>query len=410
MTAAGSRVGAVSRVLNVAMIATPRSEYVKYLCNALDEVGDVGLTVFTSVSGDMGYARSVRWGWVRNSWLAPFQVFRRVVSGRPDVVHFQFEYITFGSPLLAVSIPFLLLFFWVSRMRVVTTSHYVIPFTDDSVISEVFPRGLKLPTTLTKMFLIVLYSSLARFCVATIVHADLFKRYLTSCYHFKGEKVRVIRHGVFVPEQDLKKTEKSLLLWKEKLKDKTVILCFGSVTPRKGLEYLVEAFHLVLRDHPNSFLVMAGLTNPEYHWYLEKLRRLIEERGVSNSVLVTGPVDYVSIHVLHDLADMVVFPYTVSIGASGSFSFAVKHSVPVVASNIGIFREELSDRVDALLVPSRDVKALAKAMERLMNDEALGVRLSKNLSSKMSERSWEQVAKITAAVYHQINENLASVQ
>jgi hypothetical protein len=207
MTVAGSRVGAVSRVLDVAMIATPRSEYVKYLCNALDERDDVRLTVYTSVSGDMGYARNVKYGWVRNSWLAPFQVFRRVMSGRPDVVHFQFEYITFGSPLLAVTFPFLLLFFWMSRMRVVTTSHYVIPFTDDSVISEVFPKGLKLPTTLTKMFLIVLYSSLARFCYATIVHADLFKHYLTSCYHFKSEKVRVIRHGVFVPEQDLKKTE-----------------------------------------------------------------------------------------------------------------------------------------------------------------------------------------------------------
>jgi glycosyltransferase involved in cell wall biosynthesis len=401
MSAIASRVRAGSRVLNVAMIATPKSEYVKYLCNALDEVDGVSLAVYTSISGNMGYARNVKYGWVHNSWLAPFQVFRRVVSDRPDVVHFQFEYITFGSPLLAVTFPFLLLFFWVSKMRVVTTSHYVIPFTDDSVISEVFPRGLKLPATLTKMFLIVLYSSLASFCVATIVHADLFKHYLTSCYHFKGEKVHVIRHGVFVPEQDLKKTERSLRFWKEKLKGKTVILCFGSVTPRKGLEYLVEAFDIVLKNNPDSLLVFAGLANPEYHWYLEKIESLIEERGISNNVLVTGPVDYVSIHVLHDLADMVVFPYTVSIGASGSFSFAVKHSVPVVASNIGIFREELSNETDALLVPSRDAKALVKAMEKLMADKALGMRLSDSLSSKMSERSWKQVAKMTEVVYNE---------
>jgi len=375
---------------------------VKYLCNALDEFDDVSLTVYTSASGNMDYARKVEWGWVHNSWMAPFQVFRRVISDSPDVVHFQFEYITFGSPLLAVSVPFLLLFFWISRARVVTTSHYVIPFTDDGVINEVFPRGLKLPTTLTKMFLIILYSSLARFCSATIVHADLFKHYLISCYHFKNEKVRVIRHGVFLPEQDRKKTEKPLLFWREKLKGKAVILCFGSVTPRKGLEYLVEAFHIVLKDHPDSLLVIAGLTNPEYQWYFEKIRRLIEEYGISNNVLLTGPVDYVSVHVLHDLADMVVLPYTVSIGASGSFSFAVKHSKPVVASNIGIFREELSNGVDTLLIPSRDARALAQAMEKLMDDEALGIQLSKNLSSKMSERSWKQVAKMTVDVYQSI--------
>lgn len=396
----GNNPSTSARPLNVAMIAAPRSEYVKYLCNALDEADDdLRLTVYTSVSGNMDYARNVKYGWVRNSWLAPFQVFRRVVSGRPDVVHFQFEYITFGNPLLAVSFPFLLFFFWVSRVRVVTTSHYVIPFTDEDVISEVFPRGLKLPTTLTKMFLIVLYSSLARFCYATIVHADLFKHYLTSCYHFRSEKVRVIRHGVFPPEQDRKKTEKSLRFWKEKFKGKTVILCFGSVTPRKGLEYLVEAFDIVLKDHPDLLLVIAGLTNPEYQWYLEKIIRLIEERGISNNVMVAGPVDYVSIHALHDLAAMVVLPYTISIGASGSFSFAAGHSKPIIASNIGIFREELSNGINALLVPSRNAQALAQVMGKLVDNEALGTRLSKGLSSIMNERSWKQVAQMTADLY-----------
>jgi glycosyltransferase involved in cell wall biosynthesis len=400
-----------ARAMNVAMIATPRSEYMKYLCSALDELDDnLSLTAYTSVSGNMGYARNVKWGWVHNSWMAPFQVFRRITSDHPDVIHFQFEYITFGNPLLAASVPFLLLFFWISRAKVVTTSHYVIPFTDDSVINEVFPGGFKLPTTLTKIFLIILYSSLSRFCFATIVHADLFKHYLTSCYHFKSEKVHVIRHGVFLPEQDLKKTEKPLQFWKEKLKGKTVILCFGSVTPRKGLEYLVEAFHIVLGDHPNSLLVIAGLTNPEYHWYLEKIKSLIEKRGISNDVLVTGPVDYVSIHVLHDLADMVVLPYTISIGASGSFSFAVKHSKPIIASSVGIFREELSNGIDALLVPSRDAKALARAIEKLIDNEALGERLSTNLYRKMNERTWEKVAETTADVYRKIAGNRDSAQ
>jgi glycosyltransferase involved in cell wall biosynthesis len=388
--------------VSVAMIATPRSEYVKYLCNALDELDDVRLTVYTSLSGDMGYARNVKWGWVHNSWLAPFQVFRRITSDHPDVVHFQFEYITFGSPLLAVSFPFLLLFFWVSRAKVVATSHVVIPFTDNGLVNEVFPMEFKPPTTLVKTFLVILYSSIARFCSVTIVHANLFKHYLTGCYRFKDKKVHIIPHGIFPPEQDSKKIERSFQFWKEKLKGKTVILCFGSVTPRKGLEYLVEAFHIIWEKHRDSLLVLAGLTKPEYRWYLEKINLLIRKHGISNNVLMTGPIDYASIHVLHDLADIVVLPYTISIAASGSFSFAGKHSKPIIASNIGIFREELSNGIDALLVPPRDAKALAHAIEELLADEALGVRLSRNLSSKMSERSWKQVAEMTADVYCRI--------
>lgn len=406
-----SNTKANSRALSVAMIATPKSEYMEYLCGALDELNDqLSLTVYTSVSGNMDYARNVKWGWVHRSWMAPFQVFRRIVSDRPDIIHFQFEYITFGNPMLAASVPFLLLFFWVSRARVVTTSHYVIPFTDNSLINEVFPRGFKLPNTLTKIFLILLYSSIARFCLATIVHADLFKHYLTSCYHFKSEKVHVIRHGIFLPEQNSKKTKKSFLFWKEKLKGKTVILCFGSLTPRKGLEYLIEAFHIVLKNHPDSVLVIAGLTNPEHQWYLEKINLLIREHGISNNTVMTGPVDYASIHVLHDLADMVVLPYMVSIGASGSFSFAARHSKPIIASNIGIFREELSNGIDALLVPSRDAKALARAAETLIANEALGERLSRNLCSKMNERTWDKVAEMTADVYCEAAGNPASVR
>jgi len=287
-------------------------------------------------------------------------------------------------------------------MRVVTTSHVVIPFNDNGLINEVFPSEQKPPATLTKIFLVLLHSSLARFCFATIVHANLFKYYLTSGYRFRDEKVHVIPHGVFPFEQDPKKIEKSFQFWKAKLKAKTVILCFGSVTPRKGLEYLVEAFHITLKKHPDSLLVIAGLTKPEYQWYLEKINLLIKEHDISDNVLITGPVDYASIHVLHDLANMVVLPYTISIAASGSFSFAVKHSKPIIASNIGIFREELSNGTDSLLVPSRDVNALAQAMGKLIDDEALGVRLSRNLMLKMNERSWKQVADMTVDVYCQI--------
>jgi glycosyltransferase involved in cell wall biosynthesis len=275
----------------------------------------------------------------------------------------------------------------------------VIPFTDNALIKEVFPSEHKPPAALTRIFLVLLYSSLARFCFATIVHAKLFKHYLVSGYRFRDEKVCVIPHGIFPFEKDPERIERAFKFWKAKLKAKTVILCFGSVTPRKGLEYLVEAFHVTLKKHPDSLLVLAGLTKPEYLWYLEKINLLIREYDVPNNVLITGPVDYASIHVLHDLADMVVLPYTISIAASGSFSFAVGHSKPIVASNIGIFREELSNGTDALLVPSHDAKALAQAMERLIDDEALGVRLSGNLRTKMNERSWKQVADMTVDVY-----------
>ena len=148
--------------------------------------------------------------------------------------------------------------------------------------------------------------------------------------------------------------------------------------------------------------MIAGLSNPYYKNYVQSIKLLKERLGIAKNVLITGFINLESIHALHELAEIIILSYTFSTAASGSLSFAIQHSKPVIATNIGAFKEELQDSVNALLVPPRDVESLVDAMEKLIRDAVLRARLSRNLSSKVKERSWKMVAYMTFEVYKRL--------
>jgi glycosyltransferase involved in cell wall biosynthesis len=54
---------------------------------------------------------------------------------------------------------------------------------------------------------------------------------------------------------------------------------------------------------------------------------------------------------------------------------AMASGLPVVSTNISGIPELITDNANGLLVPQRDATALAQAIERLLNDETLRVRL-----------------------------------
>jgi glycosyltransferase involved in cell wall biosynthesis/GNAT superfamily N-acetyltransferase len=64
---------------------------------------------------------------------------------------------------------------------------------------------------------------------------------------------------------------------------------------------------------------------------------------------------------------------------------ALAIGLPIVATNVGGMAEELSDDVDALLVPPGDSEALAAAIERVATDHELCTRLAKAAAARSPE-------------------------
>ncbi|HEY3541227.1 MAG TPA: glycosyltransferase family 4 protein [Gaiellaceae bacterium] len=79
---------------------------------------------------------------------------------------------------------------------------------------------------------------------------------------------------------------------------------------------------------------------------------------------------------------------------------AMAHGRPVVASAVGGLRDAIEDGVDGVLVPPRDAAALRAAIERLLGDAELRLRLGAAARAK-AEREWssEAAADALVAVY-----------
>jgi glycosyltransferase involved in cell wall biosynthesis len=81
---------------------------------------------------------------------------------------------------------------------------------------------------------------------------------------------------------------------------------------------------------------------------------------------------------------------------------AMAHGRPVVASAVGGLLDLVMDGETGLLVPPRDPAALRAALERLLGDRELRLRLGAAGRERVRERfSWEAATDATLAAYRE---------
>ncbi|MCX7911602.1 MAG: glycosyltransferase family 4 protein [Dehalococcoidales bacterium] len=177
------------------------------------------------------------------------------------------------------------------------------------------------------------------------------------------------------------------------------ILFVGRMEKRKGFDYLWKAFRLVKQEVPNSRLIAVG---PGV-----RLRRKYERRiarcGLED-VIFTGYVDYDDLPRYYHTADIVCFP---NIGWE-SFGVVLLEAMsvgkPIVASAIDGFRSVLSDGVEGITVPPRNVEKLAGAILELIRDEGLRHRMGQAGRLKVQQYDWALLARRILDVYRDVLE------
>ncbi|PRY01476.1 glycosyltransferase family 4 protein [Allonocardiopsis opalescens] len=134
------------------------------------------------------------------------------------------------------------------------------------------------------------------------------------------------------------------------------LLFFGIVRPYKGLDVLLRA----LAQVPGVGLTVAG----EFWGGTEPVRAQLAELGIADRVeLRDGYLPASRLPELFAAADALVLPYR-SATASQNAWLGHEHGLPVIASRVGTFPEQIRDGEDGLLVPPGDADALAGAIER----------------------------------------------
>lgn len=155
--------------------------------------------------------------------------------------------------------------------------------------------------------------------------------------------------------------------------DRPLLLSVGGIEPRKGSDTLVRALALLRQDGQRPVLaVVGGHSFQDHRAYKEavlaELPALGLELGID--VVTVGTVPDDDMPAWYAAADVLAFP-SVKEGFGLAVVEAMSAGVPVVTSDLPVFREYLVADRDALLVPVGDVHGLAAALRAALCDDSL---------------------------------------
>jgi glycosyltransferase involved in cell wall biosynthesis len=296
----------------------------------------------------------------------------RFLVSPPDIVHVQF------LPMVTQRLPLDLWFVQFCRRRgskIVLTVHDLLPHNTGESHKQIFHD---------------LYQMVDRI----ICHSESIRERLAVEFSVKGEKVAVIPHGPFF--YDLPPTAEQTLQSFELDPRKRFVLWQGIISPYKGIDLLLEAWHKVEATVEDVHLLIVGTGPTEL---LDQIREQIRSLKLQRVQLHPRFISTEELVALYRAADIVVYPYR-AITTSGALATGLALGKTIVASDLPVFRELLTDRENVFFFDPQRPAELANAFVQLLNDALLRERLAENVRKmNFGEESWLSIADKTIECY-----------
>ncbi len=178
---------------------------------------------------------------------------------------------------------------------------------------------------------------------------------------------------------------------KRPLEATPTLLFVGRLIERKGLKYLLEALPLVLKERSVK-LRIAGKGDRE-----EEFKDLCQSLNLNHQVEFLGFLSREVLAQEYANCDIFVFPSIVdSKGESEGLGIvaieALAHQKPVIATGNGGIPDIIIANKTGLLVPEKDVTALAQAIVELLANPQQAAAMGKAGLAHIQERfSWEHI-------------------
>jgi glycosyltransferase-like protein len=185
------------------------------------------------------------------------------------------------------------------------------------------------------------------------------------------------------------------------LGDRFTVMTVGGIEPRKGSLTLLDGFAALrglVPERDPLLLIAGGTTLFDYRHERDRFAERAVALGVDAHVRVLGPLEAETMERLFRAADVFAFP-SVREGFGLAALEALAAELPVVATDLDVFRGFLIDRESALLVPPRDGEALGRALARIAVDPVLAARLRAGGRRVVPEHTWDAAAAAHERVY-----------
>ena len=176
-------------------------------------------------------------------------------------------------------------------------------------------------------------------------------------------------------------------------KRRKVINTFCRISKQKNLPFLLEAFQLLHEKHPDYQLHIIGdALNQEGESVMAQMKQFIASSHLDDVVSFKPFTHFVHQEIIEDAMYVNSSDYE---GISNAMLEAMAIGLPTICTDcpIGGARTIIHDHENGLLIPVRDVQALANAMTEVIENPFLMKKLSDNGSKIRYELNVEKIAR-----------------
>lgn len=169
------------------------------------------------------------------------------------------------------------------------------------------------------------------------------------------------------------------------------ILFVGRLVDRKGVEFLISAMPMILKE-TDAYLDIVG----SGHLYTS-LRDMVLEMKLNNFVTMRGSVTSRELAKLYEKCSVFVLPaitdeWGETEGLGVVLLEAMSFRKPVVASSVGGIGDIVEDGVNGFLVAQQNSRALASAIIKIIQDENLAEKMGENgFRLLIAKFSWKSI-------------------
>jgi len=234
-------------------------------------------------------------------------------------------------------------------------------------------------------------------CVICV--SEQAKARAVSAWHVAPERIEVFANGVdlerFRPDAAARNAVRARL----GLSDEPVIVFVGTFFKWHDVGTLLQAFARARAKTPRARLVLVGDGVER-----AALEQASDDLGLGDSVHFLGLINHLEVPSVLNAADIAVAPYPAMphdlwLSPLKLFEYMAA-GLAIVGSRVGQVANVLAHDQSALLVPPSDASAMAAAIERLIADPALRLRLgSQAREHAVARHSWSRYAERLEALF-----------
>jgi glycogen(starch) synthase len=231
--------------------------------------------------------------------------------------------------------------------------------------------------------------------IVTISQYSLEK--IKQFYNVDEAKVRIVPNGVDPEEfKPVAETDREGGRRRFGLGSEPCVLFVGSLIPRKGLPFLVEAAKKIVKKYSGTKFVIVG-EGPLKNQLLSNLATA----NLSGNFKFLGNVKEDMLPTLYNCADVLALP-SIQEGQGIVLLEAQASAKPVVAFDVGGVNEAVRSGETGLLVKRGSSEELADALLKLLSDKALREKMGANGRRFVTENfTWDICAQKMLNVYHE---------